>query len=259
MERKRVFKTNIISCADSGRAPYFYKPISQYHELEREKIITKLPEIFNKIDSLLDNPTTEKLVRLANSINPTIIVVGLIMLIPIINRFSTFKLIVTGMTISAFSLLIMSMPIQWMLSIPGIHNMTQAYMFVICAQIIVFAIGELIFSPRFTEYISVVAPKDKVASYMGLSALPMFIAKPINGFMSGILVAGFSYEGIRAKIDSGNIAYKQSPEFMWMIYFILALLSPIAVLAMKGLLTSGREKKKHEVHGVPESPSNEPD
>ncbi len=196
---------------------------------------------------------------LANSINPTIIVVGLIMLIPIINRFSTFKLIVTGMTISAFSLLIMSMPIQWMLSIPGIHNMTQAYMFVICAQIIVFAIGELIFSPRFTEYISVVAPKDKVASYMGLSALPMFIAKPINGFMSGILVAGFSYEGIRAKIDSGNIAYKQSPEFMWMIYFILALLSPIAVLAMKGLLTSGREKKKHEVHGVPESPSNEPD
>ena len=48
----------------------FYKPISQYHELEREKIITKLPEIFNKIDSLLDNPTTEKLVRFTRKLLP---------------------------------------------------------------------------------------------------------------------------------------------------------------------------------------------
>ncbi len=196
---------------------------------------------------------------LANSINPTIIVTGLILLIPVINRFATFKLIVVGMTISAFSLLFMAVPAQWMLSVPGVHNMTQAYIFVICAQIIVFAVGELIFSPRFTEYISVVAPKDKVASYMGLSALPMFIAKPINGFLSGILIAGYSYDGIRAKIDSGNIGYRQSPEFMWMIYFALALLSPVAVLAMKNILAPKKEKKKHEVHGVPESPSSEPD
>ena len=48
----------------------FYKPISQYHELEREQIITKLPEIFNKIDSLLDNPTTEKLVRFTRKLLP---------------------------------------------------------------------------------------------------------------------------------------------------------------------------------------------
>jgi len=48
----------------------FYKPVSQYHELEREKIITKLPEIFNKIDSLLDNPTTEKLVRFTRKLLP---------------------------------------------------------------------------------------------------------------------------------------------------------------------------------------------
>ena len=34
-----------------------------------------------------------------------------------------------------------------------------------------------------------VAPKDKVASYMSLAALPMFIAKPINGIIGGLLVA----------------------------------------------------------------------
>jgi dipeptide/tripeptide permease len=175
---------------------------------------------------------------LANSINPLIIVVGLIVLIPIINRFSTFKLIVVGMAISASSLLVMAVPLNWILAIPGINNVDSAYLFIIFSQILIFAFGELIFSPRFTEYISIVAPKDKVASYMSLSSLPMFIAKPINGFISGILVAGYSYDGIRAKVDSGNITYSNSPEFMWMIYLALAALSPIAVIGMKNVLTS---------------------
>jgi MFS family permease len=171
-----------------------------------------------------------------NAINPIIIVAGLIVLIPIFKHYNTFKLIVVGMTVSAFSLLIMAMPIQWILGLPYIHNLNQAYMFVIVAQIVIFAFGELLFSPRFTEYISVIAPKEKVASYMALSSLPFFIAKPINAFISGLLVTNYAYDGIRAKIDSGNITYTTSPEFMWMIYFILALLSPIAVVAMSKFL-----------------------
>lgn len=174
----------------------------------------------------------------ANSVNPIIIVVGLIILIPIINKYDTFKMIVLGMTISALSLVVMALPISWTLAIPGIHNLDQAYTFIIFAQIIIFALGELIFSPRFSEYTAMIAPKDKVASYMSLAALPMFIAKPINGFISGLLISWYSYDGIRAKIDTGNVAYKESPEFMWFIYFLLALMSPIAVVLMKKYLRS---------------------
>jgi proton-dependent oligopeptide transporter, POT family len=188
---------------------------------------------------------------LANSINPFIIIVGLILLIPIINRFDTFKLIVVGMAVSAASLIFMMLPIHWYLSVPGIHNLNQAYLFVIFAQITVFAIGELIFSPRFSEYTAIVAPKDKVASYMSLAALPMFIAKPINGFISGLLIANYSYDGIRAKIDTNNIAYGDSPEYMWMIYFLLAVLSPIAVIAMKRVLTATHEEKAPDPTIVP--------
>jgi len=172
----------------------------------------------------------------ANSINPLIIVVGLILIIPIVNKYSTFKLIVVGMAISASSLIVMAVPLSWILAIPGITSVDSAYRFIIFAQIIIFAFGELLFSPRFTEYISVVAPKEKVASYMALSSLPMFIAKPINGFLSGLLVAGFSYEGIRAKIDSGNISYENSPEYMWAVYLVLAIISPVAVIAMRKVL-----------------------
>lgn len=172
-----------------------------------------------------------------NSLNPIIITVGLALTMNFINKFSIVKLLVLGMSVSALSLLFLAFPGRWFMVIPGISNLDQAYRFVIVAQIFVFAVGELIFSPRFTEYVASVAPKDKVASYMGLSALPMFIARPINGFVSGLLIANLCYDGVKAKIETGNIGYLESPEFMWMIYFGLAIVSPIAVIALKKMLT----------------------
>jgi dipeptide/tripeptide permease len=178
---------------------------------------------------------------LANSINPFVIVVGLIVLIPVINRFPTVKLIIVGMAISAASLVVMALPLEWIMKVPGIHNVTQAYLFIIITQILVFAVGELIFNPRFTEYIASVSPPDKVSSYMALSALPAFISKPINGFVSGILISRYCYDGIRPKIETGNVGYGESPEFMWLIYLILAVMSPIAVIALRDFITRGNQ------------------
>lgn len=116
-----------------------------------------------------------------NAINPAIIVSGLILLIPLLGRFSTVSLMIVGMSISAFSLVFMAIPIEWYYVVPGIETRSQAYLVAIVAQILVFAFGELLFSPRFSEYVARVAPKDKVASYMSLAALPMFIASPSTG------------------------------------------------------------------------------
>ncbi|HNW16750.1 MAG TPA: hypothetical protein PKM15_08610, partial [bacterium] len=66
---------------------------------------------------------------------------------------------------------------------------------------------------------------------------------------SGLLIAGLSYDGIRAKIDTGNIDYLNSPEFMWMIYFALAIMSPVAVIALKKSLSQ---------ENIDEAPSSEP-
>jgi dipeptide/tripeptide permease len=179
---------------------------------------------------------------LVNAINPTIIVLGLILLIPVINRYSTVNLVIVGMAISASSLVVMALPPEWVLGLPFIDNLAQAYFFIIATQIVVFAVGELIFSPRFTEYIASVAPPDKVASYMALSALPTFISKPLNGIVSGILISRFCYEGIRPKIETGNIDYGSSPEFMWLVYLLLAVLSPVAVIATRKFITSRPEE-----------------
>lgn len=170
-----------------------------------------------------------------NSINPIIIVVGLMLIIPILKKFQTYNLLITGMFISAFSLIFLVIPPQFFYILPGIDNLSSAYLFMILAQILVFAFGELIFSPRFTEYVAMVAPKDKVNSYMSLSALPTFISKPVNGMISGYLISKYCYVGIGEKL--GTLDYVSSPEFMWLIYFVLAIISPISLLLLKKRLS----------------------
>ena len=152
--------------------------------------------------------------------------------------FTTVSLMIVGMSISAFSLVFMAIPIEWYYVVPGIETRSQAYLVAIVTQILVFAFGELLFSPRFSEYVARVAPKDKVASYMSLAALPMFIAKPINGIIGGLLVAYLCYDGICAKMDTGHIGFWDSPEFMWTIYLAMAVISPIAIIMTRKTITS---------------------
>ncbi len=187
-----------------------------------------------------------------NAINPTIIVVGLILLIPILNKFDTVKMIIVGTIISSISLLPMAISPHFYTVLPWVNNINDAYWTIIFLQIVVFAIGEVIWSPRIYEYTASIAPEDKVGSYMGLSALPMFIAKPVNGIISGILISKFCFEGVKAKIETGNISYYSSPEFMWLIYFGLAISSPILIVLLKDFITS---KKEDEDEVMEEEPS----
>ncbi len=173
-----------------------------------------------------------------NSLNPFIIITGLIVIIPILKYFSTVKLMIWGMSISALSLILMAIPPECYFIFPGIDTVSQAYFVAIFLQIVIFAFGELLFSPRFTEYVARVAPKDKVASYMSLAGLPMFIAKPVNGVVGGLLVSYMCYDGIAAKIDTGHVSFWNSPEFMWTIYLVMAVISPLAIILTKDMFVS---------------------
>lgn len=51
--------------------------------------------------------------------------------------------------------------------------------------ILIFAIGEMASSPKFTEYIGRIAPDDKKALYMGTSFLPIAASHQLAGWISG--------------------------------------------------------------------------
>jgi dipeptide/tripeptide permease len=53
------------------------------------------------------------------------------------------------------------------------------------AAILIFSMGEMAGSPKITEYIGRIAPKDKKALYMGYSFIPVFIGNIFAGIISG--------------------------------------------------------------------------
>ena len=58
--------------------------------------------------------------------------------------------------------------------------------------IFIFALGEMASSPKFTEYIGKIAPKNKEALYMGTSFLPVAAGNFITGFLSGDVYEAWS-------------------------------------------------------------------
>jgi len=75
---------------------------------------------------------------------------------------------------------------------------TQNVMFTIGA-IFIFAVGEMAGSPKITEYIGRIAPKDKVALYMGCSFIPVFIGNVGAGIISGDVYGVMSDKAVLVK------------------------------------------------------------
>lgn len=99
-------------------------------------------------------------------------------------------------------------------------------------MIFVFAIGEIICSPKFTEYIGMTAPPDKKALYMGYSNIPFAIGWAGGNFLSGSLYQGMS--------DRTTFARR---------YLLEELKVPAATVdALK--LTKGKGKGKADVNAM---------
>jgi hypothetical protein len=70
-------------------------------------------------------------------------------------------------------------------------GMSQAGTFA-AIMIFVFAIGEIICSPKFSEFIGMTAPPDKKAIYMGYSNIPFAIGWAVGNWASGPMYDAFS-------------------------------------------------------------------
>lgn len=66
---------------------------------------------------------------------------------------------------------------------------------IIMLGVLIFALGEMASSPKFTEYVGRIAPDDKKALYLGSSYIAIALGHQIAGFLSGSL-----YEEISDKI-----------------------------------------------------------
>ncbi len=178
-----------------------------------------------------------------NMINPIGIVLGLILFIPLANKFRVFSMLVYGSMISALALLPMAAPWQWY----GTGIAQAHYTMAILCMILV-TIGEVVWSPKLNEYTAAIAPKGQEGTYLGLSMLPWFLAKTLVSAFSGHLLARWSPETVtidgaamplQQALIENRLPYWQTPSAMWLGLGLFALVGCLGALLLRGWLTKG--------------------
>jgi dipeptide/tripeptide permease len=94
---------------------------------------------------------------------------------------------------------------------------------------VLFSIGEALWSARFLEYASELAPPGRIAQYMGLANIPWLLAKGTTGFYSGYMLAKY------CPPDTPHSLL--NTEKLWFVYGCIAMASPIGLwLARKWVM-----------------------
>jgi proton-dependent oligopeptide transporter, POT family len=143
------------------------------------------------------NPNTDTEIML---ITGPLLVIALTVLINVATqKVAPFRAITLGTLVSA---------VAWVLLI--IHpSVFMAY-----ATLAVVAIGEIIQSPRYYEYISRLAPSGQQGTYMGFAFLPIGIGSLIAGWFGGKLIHHF-----------GEV--KHQPQQMWWAVIAVGVLTAL--------------------------------
>jgi MFS family permease len=150
---------------------------------------------------------------LVDSTNPIIIFFGVPILTALTKRYNVLTMMIIGTSVSAVSTFLL---------VPGPSTAMLISYFVL------FSIGEALWSARFYEYAAELAPEGRTAQYMGVASLPWFVAKTTTGLYSGFILEAFCpKEGA------------QRTGTMWLIYALIAVSTPIALLAARRWLRAG--------------------
>ncbi len=111
------------------------------------------------------------------------------------------------------------------------------YMLPFLTYVLLMSIGEAMWQPRFLQWIAEVAPPGKTGIYMGIGQFPWFLTKFVTGLYSGYFVATY--------IPKPETGLPTNTEFMWLIYGVIAMISPVALILARKWMVAGM-KERHE-------------
>jgi len=123
------------------------------------------------------------------------------------------------------------------MALPTFLLVIGPYLIPFLAYIVLMSIGEAMWQPRFLQWIAEVAPPGKTGLYMGIGQFPWFLTKFVTGLYSGYFVATY--------IPKPETGLPSNTEFMWLIYGVIAMISPVALILARKWMMAGM-KEKHE-------------
>jgi MFS family permease len=171
--------------------------------------------------------------------NPILVIIGLVLVIPILQKFNVYKMLVFGALITSISMFIPALPLMGGF---GIVEWTYATTIVF---LLILTIGELIWSPRLSEYTAAIAPEGQEGTYLGLSMVPYFAAKVFVSGLSGPMLERWCPEfppgepNMGERIAAGEVPFWDTPYVMWLILGGAALFGTTIAILGKRWFTKG--------------------
>lgn len=173
-----------------------------------------------------------------------------IFLAPIIGaltqRLSAYRMVIIGGAVCTVGVFVMAMPTTWFASATagafgqwlghdylGLTGAVHPYYVMSAIYLVIYSIGESIYSPRVYEYAAAIAPPGQEASYGSLAYLPFLVGKLLIGFGGWMLAAFCPASG------------PQRPAAMWLIFGASAAVAPIGLLLFRSYIRvpeAGREE-----------------
>ncbi len=212
-------------------------------------------------------------------LNPVLIIFLVPLVAALTKKVSSYKMLTIGTIISSGAVFIAVLPgsifkplintwfgeavfVRWLGVAPNVESLATMDISPVYLPlmffIIVFTIGEAIWSPRLMQFTVEIAPKGKEGTYLALSILPFFVAKLVAGPLSGWLVK--QYTPMIDKLDeAGNIVKDTAGKtvqivgdisqhhMVWIWIGGMAVISPICLLLLKKLFDKHGDDKKEEV------------
>lgn len=167
-----------------------------------------------------DKGVADHMEWLVNWINPGIIFFGVPIATALTRRVNVYKMMIIGTLVSA-------LPTFLLCSGPNLS--------LLITYLVVFSIGEALWSARFLEYASELAPPGRIAQYMGLASIPWLLAKGTTGFYSGFMLAKFCPPNTpAAELHTGTL---------WLCYGLIAMLSPVGLWLARKWVMAGLHPK----------------
>ena len=197
-------------------------------------------------------------VSLFGTLNPAMIV----FLVPLVSvltiKIRSYTMLIVGTALSALSVFICFLPDSFASAIGNTWFGTWIFDYWVEAPvgnqdpfvislvlfIIVFTIGEAIWSPRLMQFSAEIAPRGKEGAYISLAVLPYFLGKIGATVMADILTERYF---------AADMTVFPNHEMSWLWIALMCLISPIGMIVFKDTFTASEKMAENEANATREA------
>ena len=154
---------------------------------------------------------------IVNVSNPLIIVLGVPVITAMTRHVSVYRMMIIGSLVSA---------------LPTFFFLLGPNFWFLMAYLVLFSIGEALWQPRFLQYAAELAPEGQTGAYIAFANMPWFMIKFIAGWYTGSMM------DIYCPAEGA-----QNTETMWLIYGLIAMISPVALVLARKWVGKGLQQK----------------